>query len=953
MDDHLNCDKPFSKRFQRRVKSSSPRRSRFEVITSYLLELLRNILERLANLLFRRIPESISKFKMADVDVNESLQSSNIGKGGNFMCGVVEGFYGRPWSPEQRKDLFEKMNKFGINMYLYAPKDDAKHRAFWRDLYSVEEADQLSSLISHAKANNVTFYYALSPGLDITYSSAKEVTFLKRKLEQVVRFGCTAFALLFDDIEPDMCEADKEVFQSFAHAQVSITNEVYQHLGQPKFIFCPTEYCGTRAIPSVQNSEYLNTIGSKLLPEIDIMWTGSKVITKTITVQSIAQLTQVLRRPPVIWDNLHANDYDQKRLFLGPFTGRSPDLIPHLRGLFTNPNCEYEANFIPIHTLSQWSKCSVDGKRDLSLNDTISSDIRLETESDNGTVDDISSQINTSSYHPKVALKVAIKDWLPEFYRSNKARLKAPNPLDLSIPIVNTCISVTPTTTTTIASSSLNGINLPPIPLPIPEVELLTELTHSSFQQPINSLMSSTISLAESVEMMDCVPSPGSSPPNASELIKSNFEVEAESTDGCEQQLSAARLLGEIIDNASVNSENMTSSGKNRGKDVGKLTVNDIALLVDLFYLPFEHGSQGLLIMQELNWLKNNAHLVMKKGRSAPLIEAQEWYDRAKAFNRIYEKVCLLSDRLNYCSNRVLVHELYPYVWDMRGVISLLDSYVKWLALGHVPQTVATYVQGSYSWFSNGWKEAFMSGDQEPWVFRGGLTAELQRLLPLDNVNDLYIWKPPDVPSPSVLCIRPYDPKDKESVFILCRNILSNDTSVKDAYSDVFGESSIGGFLSLSSEFTFVVEENDIICGYAVAALDAKQFKNRMETVYMPELCLKYGEIKEDSQEMLTQAEALVANFHNYNAHVPEDVHKHFPSLVKVSISPSVSDSSIIKKLVSCTFAALKSNGSFGAYCEVNFGDLEAIDLYTKLGFLEISHSDKSNDSVINYGRAF
>jgi hypothetical protein len=26
-----------------------------------------------------------------------------------FMCGVVEGFYGRPWTLSQRKDLFEKM----------------------------------------------------------------------------------------------------------------------------------------------------------------------------------------------------------------------------------------------------------------------------------------------------------------------------------------------------------------------------------------------------------------------------------------------------------------------------------------------------------------------------------------------------------------------------------------------------------------------------------------------------------------------------------------------------------------------------------------------------------------------------------------------------------------------------------------------------------------------------
>lgn len=32
----------------------------------------------------------------------------------------------------------------------------------------------------------------------------------------------------------------------------------------------------------------------------------------------------------------------------------------------------------------------------------------------------------------------------------------------------------------------------------------------------------------------------------------------------------------------------------------------------------------------------------------------------------------------------------------------------------------------SYPGFSKGWKETFMSGDQEPWVFRGGLTADLQ-----------------------------------------------------------------------------------------------------------------------------------------------------------------------------------------------------------------------------------
>uniref|UniRef100_T1H5Y0 GH84 domain-containing protein n=1 Tax=Megaselia scalaris TaxID=36166 RepID=T1H5Y0_MEGSC len=192
-------------------------------------------------------------------------------------------------------------------------------------------------LIAAAKEQGITFYYALSPGQDMTYSSQKELQILKQ-----------AFALLFDDIEPELSKSDKEIFQTFANAQVSVTNEVFTFLNNPKFLFCPTQYCSSRAVPNVLDSEYLNTIGSKLHVDIDIMWTGNKVISKLLTVESIQEISDVIRRPPVIWDNLHANDYDQKRVFLGPYSGRSPEIISLLRGVLTNPNCEFHANTIAI-----------------------------------------------------------------------------------------------------------------------------------------------------------------------------------------------------------------------------------------------------------------------------------------------------------------------------------------------------------------------------------------------------------------------------------------------------------------------------------------------------------------------------------------------------------------------------------------------------------------------------
>ncbi len=60
------------------------------------------------------------------------------------ICGVVEGFYGRPWRPQQRQELYATLNALGLNAYLYAPKDDRKHRAFWRDLYTDAELGMVS-----------------------------------------------------------------------------------------------------------------------------------------------------------------------------------------------------------------------------------------------------------------------------------------------------------------------------------------------------------------------------------------------------------------------------------------------------------------------------------------------------------------------------------------------------------------------------------------------------------------------------------------------------------------------------------------------------------------------------------------------------------------------------------------------------------------------------------------
>ncbi|KHJ82670.1 hyaluronoglucosaminidase, partial [Oesophagostomum dentatum] len=170
----------------------------------------------------------------------------------------------------------------------------------------------------------------------------------------VRRLGCESFALLFDDIECEMTETDRQCFSSFAAAQVAVTNEVYEYLGRPQFFFCPTEYCESRAVPCLELSEYLLSLGRDLVKDVNILWTGPRVISRHITVEHARTLAKVIGRKAVIWENLHANDYDQKRVFMGNFSGRPVALKKELAGLLMNPCCKYELNFVPLHTYADW-----------------------------------------------------------------------------------------------------------------------------------------------------------------------------------------------------------------------------------------------------------------------------------------------------------------------------------------------------------------------------------------------------------------------------------------------------------------------------------------------------------------------------------------------------------------------------------------------------------------------
>jgi protein O-GlcNAcase/histone acetyltransferase len=275
-----------------------------------------------------------------------------------FLSGVIEGFYGPPWSRAERSALFAQMAAWGLDTYLYCPKDDLHHRAIWRQPYGGDQADAMVALVAACHARGLRFLYGLGPGLDIRYGSKEDRRRLRDRCAQMIEMGCDGLALLFDDIPDQLDATDLKRWGSLAAAQADVVNEVVQwgrtQRADLMASFCPTPYCGRMVRAGHGGLGYLESLGESLDASIDVFWTGPEIVSEEISVAHMREVAAQLRRKPILWDNLHANDYDGRRIFLGPYSGRPLQLRDEIRGILTNPNTEFPLDFMALRTLAMY-----------------------------------------------------------------------------------------------------------------------------------------------------------------------------------------------------------------------------------------------------------------------------------------------------------------------------------------------------------------------------------------------------------------------------------------------------------------------------------------------------------------------------------------------------------------------------------------------------------------------
>jgi len=266
--------------------------------------------------------------------------------------GIIEGFYGEPWSHKDRLDSIKFLKEHRMNTYMYAPKDDVYHRNLWRKLYEGEQLDKLLELIESCKENNIAFWYCISPGKDFKYTDNEDFKCLYKKLEQVINKGVNKFALLLDDIDYRLKEENENRFYRPGIAHSYISNKVNEFLKneviESELIMCPTEYATNF------NSEYIDDIKNHLNNDIKVIWTGYNCCAEVISYEESKNIREYFGHELVFWDNYPVNDWQKERIFLGPLVNRGKKLPIYGQSMISNPMNQWHLSKVALITISEY-----------------------------------------------------------------------------------------------------------------------------------------------------------------------------------------------------------------------------------------------------------------------------------------------------------------------------------------------------------------------------------------------------------------------------------------------------------------------------------------------------------------------------------------------------------------------------------------------------------------------
>ena len=275
--------------------------------------------------------------------------------------GFIEGYYGNPWSNEDRAALMTYGGDYKLNQYIFAPKDDPYHNSRWRELYPEEKLEGIKKLAAAGEASKTRYVYALHPFMNnaIRFDSdenyQEDLNIIKAKFTQLLEAGVRQFGILADDAS---------VPPQGASSYVKLLNDLTDWLREQQktypdlkddIIFCPNDYMGSGA------SEQLKEV-NKAGDNVSIVMTGGRIWGEVSQEFATNFKNNIASegyegREPYFWINWPCSDNSKKHLIMGGNdTFLHPGVQPEsVKGIVLNPMQQAEANKSALFAVADYS----------------------------------------------------------------------------------------------------------------------------------------------------------------------------------------------------------------------------------------------------------------------------------------------------------------------------------------------------------------------------------------------------------------------------------------------------------------------------------------------------------------------------------------------------------------------------------------------------------------------
>jgi ribosomal protein S18 acetylase RimI-like enzyme len=196
--------------------------------------------------------------------------------------------------------------------------------------------------------------------------------------------------------------------------------------------------------------------------------------------------------------------------------------------------------------------------------------------------------------------------------------------------------------------------------------------------------------------------------------------------------------------------------------------------------------------------------------------------------------------------------------------------------------------------------------------------------------------------------IRLANPGDRPAAYYVCLKTGDHGRDGAALYQDdpdALGRIYVGPYLAFEPGLSFVLEDEDGVCGYALGALDSRAFYARYEREWRPLLCARFPEPSGDPSTW-TPLQHVYHAYHHPDFFCPEPYDRH-PSHLHIDLLERARGRGCGRRMIEHVLQALRRHGSPGVHLGMSAHNTPAYGFYRQLGFRELIRTGSGQDASV------